>query len=564
MAEATAMKRAASEVLTDSVRARTTPKQNTKTVEQTDIASNPFYQLVFSEELTPEQKRAELAKALTYVGTKAENRERVKQWNALQEYLSNVREEMATEIIKMTDSEVFSELQAVYGQLNNDLNDFDNSMKPLTDILDALYTLRTNGETFNALTEIAAEREKAAKLNKELGELNQEYAKKSGEVRSIGDQIRDLNTDIEIQSRKKGWLGKLKPDAQAAIDQNTRQIAQLQARLEETRQSAEELVSKKTALETERDSHAQEVGKFAAEKAKLRELLDITSQEHQGRQKNLVNNALKFVGTAKERVGSVRDHLGKMSKQIENLFDANNSMLTVHALMSEGINDAVKENQEIRKGLEPTAEEDALAKVQREQKKQDLEMHIAALDDSARDTMTAFADLSSGSIRIKTMKDANDSQSSKTRTLHTQGIAGVADRLSTVLQAVSAAALGESSSMAKDTLTRMADNTNIVAQKEVIRVATGLDEVNDDLSKALDDLGAYGDVLRSSTEIRHKSLDEMRGKLDELKSMANQTRDAVNEAIAVNADVDANLKAPEAKKEEKKVSSGNPFGNFAR
>ena len=114
-----------------------------------------------------------------------------------------------------------------------------------------------------------------------------------------------------------------------------------------------------------------------------------------------------------------------------------------------------------------------ITQMSREQKKMSVEQHMTMLDASAADTMATYADLTSGAIRIKTMKDAVDQQTNRARSMHSQGISGVADRLSVVLQAVSSAALGEASAMAKDTLQQMAENTNKVAQKESIRIAMG-------------------------------------------------------------------------------------------
>ena len=128
-----------------------------------------------------------------------------------------------------------------------------------------------------------------------------------------------------------------------------------------------------------------------------------------------------------------------------------------------------------------------------------------------------------------------------------QGISGVADRLSVVLQAVSSAALGEASAMAKDTLQQMAENTNKVAQKESIRIAMGIEEQNEDLKKAIDDLGAYGEVVRAATNITREGLTDMRSKLDELKKLAAEVQTDVHEAIAVNADTAAQADAPATK-----------------
>ena len=128
-------------------------------------------------------------------------------------------------------------------------------------------------------------------------------------------------------------------------------------------------------------------------------------------------------------------------------------------------------------------------------------------------------------------------QAIRARAMHSQGISGVADRLSVVLQAVSSAALGEASAMAKDTLQQMAQNTNKVAQKESIRIAMGIEEQNSDLSKAIDDLGAYGEVVRAATNITREGLSDMRNKLDELKKLAEDVQGDVQDSIAVNADV---------------------------
>ncbi len=143
--------------------------------------------------------------------------------------------------------------------------------------------------------------------------------------------------------------------------------------------------------------------------------------------------------------------------------------------------------------------------------------------------MATYSDLTSGAIRIKTMKDAVDQQSIRARTMHSQGISGVADRLSVVLQAVSSAALGEASAMAKDTLQQMAENTNKVAQKESIRIAMGIEEQNTDLTKAIDDLGSYGEVVRAATTITREGLTEMRGKLDELKTLAESVQGDIHD-----------------------------------
>ncbi|WP_374378504.1 hypothetical protein [Dongia sp.] len=529
------------DVLTEAVRQRSTAtpakKADVKAEDArfANIAANTFFKVMFSTEAKPEEKKAEVAKLLTFEGTKEENRERIKEFELFKEYLQSQREAMAQEIIRLTDTETFAELKTVYDDLNTALLEFDNKMQPLTDIIDAIYTLRTNGLTLDAFQEIIRDRKAEEELNKEREAKRTEAANLSNEAERLM-----RSNDLLRQDKSFFGLGGIKASAQVEIDQNDRKLTEIKDNLGKLSGELEALNAK--VAETK-----SELGEFAAQKAKLRELLDISTDEHKQRQRELVDSAINFVSTAKTRIGSVREHLGKMGDQVENLADANGTMGTVYAILNEGIKDAGEKNLKQRDSLqEPTGEEDTIAKMTREQKRMAVEQHITLLDASATDTMSTFADLTSGAIRIKTMKDAVDQQSIRARMMHSQGVSGVADRLSVVLQAVSQAALGEASAMAKDTLQQMAENTNKVAQKESIRLAMGIADQNRDLEKAIEDLGSYGEVIRTATSISKEGLTEMRAKLDELKKLSETVKDDLGEAIAVNADTAGGNAAPAA------------------
>jgi hypothetical protein len=490
-----------------------------------NIQANLFYKVMFDQETKPEEKRAQMAKILSFEGTKEENREKIKAFELFKEYLQAQREAMAQEIIRLTDTETFAELKEVYDQLNGALIDFDNKMKPLTDIIDAVYTLRTNGLTIEAFQEIIRDRRREA-------DLSQQRSDKKKQFETLRSEVDGLSGDIAALGQRRALFGLLGPS------QETREeIARKQLRLSTISDNLGALSSEIAALDKQVPSESA-LGEFAEQKKKLRELLDISTDDHKQRQRALVDSAISFVNTAKTRVGAVRQHLTLMNDQVENLFDANNMMGTVYAIMNESIKDAGGQNQKLRDSLEAPAAggEDMITKMSREQKKMAVEQHMTMLDASATDTMATYSDLVSGAIRIKTMKDAVDQQAIRARTMHSQGISGVADRLSVVLQAVSSAALGEASAMAKDTLQQMAENTNKVAQKESIRIAMGIEEQNADLTKAIDDLGSYGEVVRAATNITREGLTEMRGKLAELKTLAESVQGDIHESIAVNAD----------------------------
>ena len=107
-----------SDVLTDAVKAKQSTAMATVAEQQTDpryadIAANPFYKVMFAESSAPEAKRAEVTALLTYEGTKEENRERMKAFELFKEYLQSQREEMAQEIIRLTDTGTFADRKSV-------------------------------------------------------------------------------------------------------------------------------------------------------------------------------------------------------------------------------------------------------------------------------------------------------------------------------------------------------------------------------------------------------------------------------------------------------------------
>ena len=65
---------------------------------------------------------------------------------------------ISEEIIRLTDTGTFAELKTVHDELIRSLIDSDDRMQPLTDIIDAVDTLRTNGPTLEAFQEILRER----------------------------------------------------------------------------------------------------------------------------------------------------------------------------------------------------------------------------------------------------------------------------------------------------------------------------------------------------------------------------------------------------------------------
>lgn len=535
---ATAMKQAtvSKDVISDALRAKIAQPKAAIPAPTAAPINNAFYSAMFNESMSPEEKRDAFKALATFTGTKEESRARIKEYAEFKEYLQLVREKMATEIIRLQDTETFSVLQNVMNNLNGQLIDFEKQMKPLTDITDAIYKLRTEDATLDVFTEIQDDKEAEAKKKRDQEAL-------ASRVDDLETHLRNLENMNASYSEMKTLFGfgPVKESARTAIAQNL--ISMDKSRDEMAR--IEDEIAKVDSQE------AAAPGKYAEEKAKLRELLDLTSDQHKERQKALVASALNFVESAKRDIGNVRTHLEKMSGQIENLLDNNTKMTGVYAIMGEGIEDAQKENYAQRERfLAPPPEERLIGKMQREEKKMAVDDHIRALDDEIRTTTATAADLTSQTIRVKAMKDANAETLAATQALHSQGVASIADRLSTTLQAVSSAALGESSAAAKDTLRKMAISTDKVAQRESIRVAMGISTRNQDILTAIDNLAAYSDVQRAATDITRQGISEIHSNLDKLRALASQTQGDLHDAFAAAADA--------TKTEPAAVAAGEP------
>lgn len=518
-----------------------------------NIESNPFYSIVFSEG-DPEEKKSAIARQLAYdiAEEKSDNKERLAAFELFKEWLMDQRKDMAQEIINLTDTDAFSELKDVFDQMNQGLLDFEKQMAPLTDILDAVYRLRmaSDGAMFDVFREIQEDKEEEERIR--LLRIEQDK-----ELEALTAKVSNIRENITVLRGQKSWFG-LGGTKKSALQE----IARKETQLEQERQN---VVSLTQAIEGTTFNRETKFAEFAEEKRKLRELLDISSDEHKQRQQALVDSANNFVNMAETRTANVLEHLQGINGQVDRLGDSNGGMRNVYAVISEAVEEAEQVNTQIRDRLQEAPEgESNIAQMNRENKKMAVEDHVTALTAAKVDTLGTFSDLTAESYRIKSMKDSNDSQVAKTRSLNSKGVSGVASRLSTVLQGVSMAALSESSEVATMTLERMNDQTNRITQKEALKNAMGISRENDALVKAIAELESYGKIARAATDISREGYQEMKENLEELERTAQDVGKAVKEAVAVGADVmsDSAKKAPAPEVAEKNEDRGNPFGRL--
>ena len=508
--------------------------------EQNDIETNTFYSIIMSEDVELEDKVNQVSKALEFTNDKESDRARIKEFEQFKEYLQSISETMSKQRIEMTDTATFSELQKVYGDFNNDLNNFIDKIKPLTDITDALYTLRKNGETRSVLQKIQQDKANARDKQDRIINLN----KTINEGENLMAELRKENI-ILAENKSFFGFGNIKPESKAQIQENEIKIAEIFDNVSNCTKERDKLLA-----EIEGINNSTE---YSFEAQKLKELLDLNSEQHVQRQADLVQSALQFINSGKERFGEIRKHLELMDQQIEGLTDNNSQMQQIYAVLNDGTKKAEEANKAKRETLinapEPTSQ---IEKMKLDKEKRDLDEFIDTVSQSTVDTMQTYGELSMEEIKLRNMQAATKNQSQSAATMHSRGIASVASQLSVVLTAVNSAAINESQVMAADTLTQMANVTNDVAKKESIRIATGRDDVNIELEKTLQDLVEFGDTQRQATEITRDAIKTMRDNLDELEKLSKDVQEDTADFVAVTADTIDEKKI--AKKEKKDTS----------
>lgn len=541
MTEATSKKLASTEKSEYSTRPRA--KSARSETPFADIKENSFFKVIFSDNLSLEEKVENVTKILEFSNDKESDRARIQEFDAFKEYLQSISEEMSKQRIQMTDTEVFAELQRVYSDFNDDLNNFIEQITPLTEITDALYKLRQSGETRNALAQIKADQEWE-------NEKNAQRQKLTETVIAIEQQITDLKNAIFTLSQDKSFFGfgQIKPASKAQILANEATIEKLQAELQVK-------TAELTALTEEIKEH-QAIREQSFETEKLKELLNLTSEEHTERQAKMVESALKFVNQGKERFGAIRGHLEKMVKQIEGLGDNNGNMIQIYAVMNEATKKVESAHRNRRTELEAIdVGDNLLESMKHEETCRSLDEHIDTVSTATVDTMQTYGELTTEAIKIRNMQAATKKQVESARAMHSRGIASVASQLSVVVTAVNSAAINEAQSMAGNTLAEMAKVTNDIAKNEAIRIATGRDEINYDLEAMLQNLAEFGDTQREATEITRSALETMRANLEEIEKMAKDVQSDTRDFVAVTGDV----LAQKAESAKSSPTSSSPF-----
>lgn len=492
-----------------------------------NIRENPFHKIVMQSSSSPSEKKEAVAQALAYDSTKSkeENQSQVAAFEEFKEYLMAYRKEMSKEVIRLSDTEAFSELQRVFQDMNSALQDFEEQISPLVDIIEAVNRLNmaSDGAMYDVFKEIQEDKKEEERLAKEREE-------QQVQLETYNQKLLEKRQEIASLREEKSWfgLGGTKKSALQEIARKEVEIGDIKGQVTDLAEKIENTVS----------TRESKFGDLAFEKDKLRELLDLTSGEHKARQEKLVKAALNFVNTTEERTGSVLEHMLGIKDQIGNVNTVNGQMRGIFAVVTEGVKEAEEKNKTLRETFSAAAEgEGELERYEREDKIESINGHVEALTASKLDTLSTLGELQEESMNIKSMKDTNNAQINNTRKMHSSGTAGVASRLSTVLTAVSSAALNEARTTTQNTLSNMNKITHEIAQTEAIKNATNMHLQNDELTKAIEQLATYREVSDKATDITRAALQEQKELQREMEATAKDLADSIKTAKGVTAEI---------------------------
>jgi len=525
MAGASSLKR--SVAVNDSVRERIRNSARSTTKEDTsdNIQGNAIYKIMLAGNATPNERKAELAKLMTSTLDKEQDRANIKAYEEFREWLSHQNTKLAEQIIELTNTDTFASLQRVIEDMNKGLIDFETDLQPLMEIIDSIYQLRTSGDLHKAYQEIENDRKADEQRKVDLAQKEQERIEN---VRKT-QELRVKNVEL---AQKRGLFG------YGNITEAARkEIAANELLIQQSEQKAKELADSITQMRNETINRQSELGEMAVHKERLRELLDLSSEENSARVVRLRDSALNFVSSARDNTNLIRGEFGTLTEQLDKADDNNRKMVSIYAIMTEGMKTAATTNLSKRDDLEKSLGEvgdDIIAKMETEDKLRNLDSHSKMLHSAQGETLTTYGELSQQTVRVNSMKEATNQQVDVARKLNTQGVSATADRLASVMTAVSGAAISESAGVVEQTLDHMRRRTNEITQQEVIRNAMNVDKINNDMESVFAELESFRDTQKASSDIVRQGLTVMNENMTALFEQTEHLRKELRDAEALH------------------------------
>ena len=487
------------------------------------IKDNPFEKIVEAYP-NPEDQKAAMVELMTFVDaeTTKKNNKYLEEYGA---YMQSDRQRLAVELIKMTDTKTFSNMQKVLRDINDGVLDFEEQIQPFMEIINAVRLIQAEDATTDIIAEMREDEKRRVEMDEKLTAISRDLEVLRSSVKGKLIQIEKLKED-----RRFLGLGDIK---QSAKDR----IAELNVEISQLKSDESDLLNKQNELRASYKETETKFENLREAKQIMASMLNLSEGDHEERHKKLVDTAAEFVNTTKERVSDTLERSVQMGDQIKSLSDLAFTMRSRYTVLSEAAKDAEKVNSEKHEALKAEMESDGggLGRIQKEEESRALAKHITILNDAATETTNVISDLTTSSQRIENMEAANVKQIKKTQQIQTSGIAGVADNLSSVLTAINQAAIGQASTAAQQSLRRMNTNTINLTKEQMLNMAKERNDDNSALIKMLEEMSGYGEVIQLANESAQEAIGENREILKDMRRVADEVQDAAKDTLELTS-----------------------------
>lgn len=287
--------------------------------------------------------------------------------------------------------------------------------------------------------------------------------------------------------------------------------------------------------------------------------MDISSDGHRERQKDLNETAAAFVTSSDQRVASVLKNVESMNVRIESAGKNSSKVLGLYAVMNDAIGEAMIGNHAVVSGLgAPEGDEGLIAKLQREETRESSLRHIKTLTGIKEETVKMYEGLSREKAELNGMLDSNNQQISATRYLHGSGIANMGMQLNAMITALASAANGQSTKVAQELVDEMGSNAIMIRGKDLLRAALEFQGTNETLERTIQLAAQSAELMRNASAVSGDTLEKQKELLARVKSGADDMQKAIIEGLEVYA----NQAAPEAGNDNVSKAPRNDLAGF--
>lgn len=545
-------------------------------VTESEIQSNPVYQIITDENLTDQERLERLQELKSYNEelTAEQNELNREASNQFLLYVENQLMASTQKGIAFTNDNAFALYDDTVRELFDNVKVFKGYIEPFVQALRVLQKARDSGVPANELIDAVS------KMQSDLADLEAEKSIKVGNLDDFKTDLADLSEKAEHAAFKldsitraiekatadkakaeSSWnvlsRGKAIKAAQDQIDQaqsrssilqNTSQVLSDNvqntqdsiAKLEDSIRSLDEQIQEATAkIDGNEDSQA------------IATLIEITGEDFKDKREEVVSAAQSITEKAIEgiekSIGRFQSGSNETGTQLNTVVNLNGMVSLISAADSKvRVADAnfISEQKEIVDRIEKEKAEDAIYDPDYEQAKKHLERahtHVADVIASSERAMDLNGKLTRQTGTFKGLRDAYDQKKYDATRLRTSAAVEIPSQLAVTVKSVEMATATESNNMVNDAFADLSRTTQESVSSIFETVSAGAGQNNKQLRDTLEQTMSTIEMMNAvEKDLREKAREGAEARKD-LKLTQDALRTITEVVATVATDADNNV-----------------------